>query len=337
METRCVTLARSAVIYAARRQHSSCQPGRGSDSESDSPTQRKVPDVRKDDMLARRTSVSEPRAAVPFNQYLPTRSQAAAHLAPAPLQAAAHLPPPGHLPGPLRRRRGDQEEVPRSSWSTASSPVGGDRPLSHMTRVNSPSLEPQSHSPSPSPLRTPHNTPVTMVTPPPPPPLVTGPQNWMTEQEEGEEVGGAIPPPGLWGLSFRRCSAPQPQPHNTPPRETANQLAVSSDHSAAARCSSEEHFLRPPPLATSAAPTSPTDRKSPSEIYGEEEEAVLIRTRAAFSLAGVSERGQRRSLRNMTPSPPPRAPPTKPSFLPVPDASVTMKTSGGETTAPSPT
>uniref|UniRef100_A0A8C5A8V7 LIM and calponin homology domains 1 n=1 Tax=Gadus morhua TaxID=8049 RepID=A0A8C5A8V7_GADMO len=90
--------------------------GRGSDSESDSPTQRKVPDVRKDDMLARRTSVSEPRAAVPFNQYLPTRSQAAAHLAPAPLQAA--------------------EEVPRSSWSTTSSPVGGDRPLRSVSMID---------------------------------------------------------------------------------------------------------------------------------------------------------------------------------------------------------
>ncbi|XP_046907606.1 LOW QUALITY PROTEIN: LIM and calponin homology domains-containing protein 1 [Hypomesus transpacificus] len=85
--------------------------GRGSDSESDAP-HRKLPDVRKDDMLARRTSVSEPRAAMPFNQYLPNKSNQS-----------------GYVPTPLRRRRADREEGGRKSWSTATSPIGGDRPF----------------------------------------------------------------------------------------------------------------------------------------------------------------------------------------------------------------
>ncbi|XP_067373954.1 LIM and calponin homology domains-containing protein 1-like isoform X15 [Channa argus] len=86
--------------------------GRGSDSESDGPPHRKMPDVRKDDMLARRTSVSEPRTAMPFNQYLPNKSNQI-----------------GYVPMPLRKKN-DNEEGGRKSWSTATSPIGGDRPLS---------------------------------------------------------------------------------------------------------------------------------------------------------------------------------------------------------------
>nr|XP_040029398.1 LIM and calponin homology domains-containing protein 1 isoform X2 [Gasterosteus aculeatus aculeatus] len=91
--------------------------GRGSDSESDGPAHRKTPDVRKDDMLARRTSVSEPRTAVPFNQYLPNRSNQS-----------------GYVPAPLRKRTADKEEGARKSWSTATSPVGGDGPFSTPAR-----------------------------------------------------------------------------------------------------------------------------------------------------------------------------------------------------------
>uniref|UniRef100_A0A7N8YBI5 LIM and calponin homology domains 1 n=1 Tax=Mastacembelus armatus TaxID=205130 RepID=A0A7N8YBI5_9TELE len=87
--------------------------GRGSDSESDGPPHRKMPDVRKDDMLARRTSVSEPRSAMPFNQYLPNRSNQS-----------------GYVPTPLRKKKSDKEEGGRKSWSTATSPIGGDRPFS---------------------------------------------------------------------------------------------------------------------------------------------------------------------------------------------------------------
>ncbi|XP_069387349.1 LIM and calponin homology domains-containing protein 1 isoform X15 [Paralichthys olivaceus] len=86
--------------------------GRGSDSESDGPPHRKVPDIRKDDMSARRTSVSELRTAMPFNQYLPNKSNQS-----------------GYLPTPLRKKKNDKEEGARKSWSTATSPIGGDRPF----------------------------------------------------------------------------------------------------------------------------------------------------------------------------------------------------------------
>ncbi|XP_068444648.1 LIM and calponin homology domains-containing protein 1-like isoform X2 [Clinocottus analis] len=52
--------------------------GRGSDSEADAPSRR--PDVRKDDMLARRTASSESRASIPFNQFLPNRTNASAYI-----------------------------------------------------------------------------------------------------------------------------------------------------------------------------------------------------------------------------------------------------------------
>uniref|UniRef100_A0A3P8PS29 LIM zinc-binding domain-containing protein n=1 Tax=Astatotilapia calliptera TaxID=8154 RepID=A0A3P8PS29_ASTCA len=93
--------------------------GRGSDSESDGAPHRKMPDVRKDDMLARRTSVSEPRTAVPFNQYLPNKSNQS-----------------GYLPTPLRKKSNDKEEGGRKSWSTATSPVGGDRPLRSVSMID---------------------------------------------------------------------------------------------------------------------------------------------------------------------------------------------------------
>ncbi|XP_027624371.1 LIM and calponin homology domains-containing protein 1 isoform X1 [Tupaia chinensis] len=86
--------------------------GRGSDSESDLP-HRKLPDVKKDDMSARRTSHGEPKSAVPFNQYLPNKSNQTAY-----------------VPAPLRRRKAEREEY-RKSWSTATSPLGGERPFSY--------------------------------------------------------------------------------------------------------------------------------------------------------------------------------------------------------------
>ncbi|XP_030252408.1 LIM and calponin homology domains-containing protein 1 isoform X13 [Sparus aurata] len=102
--------------------------GRGSDSESDGAPHRKMPDVRKDDMSARRTSVSEPRTAMPFNQYLPNKSNQS-----------------GYVPTPLRKKKNDKEEGGRKSWSTATSPVGGDRPL-RFSRTHSVSDDPQSVS-----------------------------------------------------------------------------------------------------------------------------------------------------------------------------------------------
>ncbi|XP_060273002.1 LIM and calponin homology domains-containing protein 1 isoform X25 [Ovis aries] len=86
--------------------------GRGSDSESDLP-HRKLPDVKKDDMSARRTSHGEPKSAVPFNQYLPNKSNQTAY-----------------VPAPLRKKKVEREEY-RKSWSTATSPLGGERPFSY--------------------------------------------------------------------------------------------------------------------------------------------------------------------------------------------------------------
>ncbi|XP_022539307.2 LIM and calponin homology domains-containing protein 1 isoform X7 [Astyanax mexicanus] len=84
--------------------------GRGSDSECDIP-HRKLPDMRRDDMLARRTSCSEPRTALPFNQYLPNKSNQTTY-----------------MPTPLRRQRTEREDN-RKSWSNATSPIGGERPF----------------------------------------------------------------------------------------------------------------------------------------------------------------------------------------------------------------
>ena len=110
----------SVMLITARQHHRQAPSfprlflwtGRGSDSESDGPPHRKMPDIRKDDMLARRTSVSEPRTAMPFNQYLPNKSNQS-----------------GYVPMPLRKKKNDKEEGARKSWSTATSPIGGDRPF----------------------------------------------------------------------------------------------------------------------------------------------------------------------------------------------------------------
>ncbi|MED6249380.1 hypothetical protein ATANTOWER_013236, partial [Ataeniobius toweri] len=75
--------------FGSRSQHSPSpdvvnrgnSDGRGSDSEADAPSRK--PDVRKDDMLARRTASSESRCPVPFNQFLPNRTNASCYI-PAP-------------------------------------------------------------------------------------------------------------------------------------------------------------------------------------------------------------------------------------------------------------
>ncbi|MGH0187276.1 UNVERIFIED_CONTAM: hypothetical protein FKN15_033974 [Acipenser sinensis] len=67
--------------------------------------------MRKDDMLARRTSYNEPRSAMPFNQYLPNKSNLMAY-----------------VPTPLRKKAAERQEY-RKSWSTATSPIGGERPF----------------------------------------------------------------------------------------------------------------------------------------------------------------------------------------------------------------
>ncbi|XP_047221210.1 LIM and calponin homology domains-containing protein 1-like isoform X1 [Girardinichthys multiradiatus] len=72
--------------FGSRSQHSPSpdvvnrgnSDGRGSDSEADAPSRK--PDVRKDDMLARRTASSESRCPVPFNQFLPNRTNASCYI-----------------------------------------------------------------------------------------------------------------------------------------------------------------------------------------------------------------------------------------------------------------
>ncbi|MCJ8749203.1 hypothetical protein PDJAM_G00173680, partial [Pangasius djambal] len=66
---------------------------------------RKLPDVLKDDMSARRVSYKEPRAALPFNQYLPNKSNQSTY-----------------VPAQLRKRRSEREEE-RRSGSNSTSPI----------------------------------------------------------------------------------------------------------------------------------------------------------------------------------------------------------------------
>uniref|UniRef100_A0A3B4ZIN5 LIM and calponin homology domains-containing protein 1-like n=1 Tax=Stegastes partitus TaxID=144197 RepID=A0A3B4ZIN5_9TELE len=72
--------------FGSRSQHSPSpdvvnrgnSDGRGSDSEADAPSRK--PDVRKDDMLARRTASGESRSSIPFNQFLPNRANASSYI-----------------------------------------------------------------------------------------------------------------------------------------------------------------------------------------------------------------------------------------------------------------
>uniref|UniRef100_A0A3B3B8P6 LIM and calponin homology domains 1a n=1 Tax=Oryzias melastigma TaxID=30732 RepID=A0A3B3B8P6_ORYME len=89
--------------FGSRSQHSpspdvgnrGASDGRGSDSEADAPGRK--PDVRKDDMLARRTASSESRSSIPFNQFLPNRNNATAY-----------------IPTPRRKQNAEEGEQRRS-------------------------------------------------------------------------------------------------------------------------------------------------------------------------------------------------------------------------------
>ncbi|XP_034453681.1 LIM and calponin homology domains-containing protein 1-like isoform X10 [Hippoglossus hippoglossus] len=163
--------------------------GRGSDSESDGTPHRKVPDIRKDDMSARRTSVSELRTAMPFNQYLPNKSNQS-----------------GYVPTPLRKKKNDKEEGARKSWSTATSPIGGDRPFS-------PDEIRSLDTPSPS----------------SPPPLE--PQTQIHREDEGPRTV-SIPSIEIHAANRRRSSDPPPcsvpQPHAEPHADTVTHLMGAS-------------------------------------------------------------------------------------------------------------
>uniref|UniRef100_A0A672LBG4 LIM and calponin homology domains 1a n=1 Tax=Sinocyclocheilus grahami TaxID=75366 RepID=A0A672LBG4_SINGR len=105
--------ARHELYLISKSRHGQTQ----NNSEGDA-GHRKLPDVRKDDMSARRVSCKEPRAALPFNQYLPNKSNQT-----------------NYLPAPLRKRRSDREEDRRSP-SSSTSPVGGERPLRSMSLID---------------------------------------------------------------------------------------------------------------------------------------------------------------------------------------------------------
>ncbi|XP_030594840.1 LIM and calponin homology domains-containing protein 1 isoform X2 [Archocentrus centrarchus] len=175
--------------------------GRGSDSESDGAPHRKMPDVRKDDMLARRTSVSEPRTAVPFNQYLPNKSNQS-----------------GYVPAPLRKKNNDKEDGGQNSRSTATSPIGGDRPLS--LEVSSLDVPPgESPSPSPSPPLKPYTQ-------------IQTENHSKKDTQEGKQ-STSTPCIEIHAAGIRRrseplpCSLPQPQAEH--PRETVTHLMVTSE------------------------------------------------------------------------------------------------------------
>uniref|UniRef100_A0A3Q1JPJ2 LIM and calponin homology domains 1a n=1 Tax=Anabas testudineus TaxID=64144 RepID=A0A3Q1JPJ2_ANATE len=89
--------------FGSRSQHSPSpdvvnrgnSEGRVSDSEADA--QGRKPDVRKDDMSARRTASSESRSSIPFNQFLPNRTNASSY-----------------IPTPRRKPHADEGEQRRS-------------------------------------------------------------------------------------------------------------------------------------------------------------------------------------------------------------------------------
>ncbi|XP_044060455.1 LIM and calponin homology domains-containing protein 1-like isoform X3 [Siniperca chuatsi] len=278
--------------------------GRGSDSESDGPPHRKMPDVRKDDMSARRTSVSEPRTAMPFNQYLPNKSNQS-----------------GYLPTPLRKKKNDKEEGARKSWSTATSPIGGDRPFSpnEVSSLDAPPGE----SPSPSP------------TPPLKPHIQIQTESQAKKDEEEGEQTDSTPCIEIHAAGVRRSSEPLPcslpQPHAEPPMETVTHLMVTSEQSTPARSCSEELFHHSTTLAanTTATPlvaTSPliSSRKHPPVT--EQEEAAVRKRVAGVLLVTDAERDEKRASQT---SPKHLITQSPSRFLPVPPAMATATTDTG--------
>ncbi|MED6235002.1 hypothetical protein ATANTOWER_012043, partial [Ataeniobius toweri] len=184
--------------------------GRGSDSESDGTPNRKMPDLHKDDMLARRTSVTELRTAMPFNQYLPNRSNQS-----------------GYVPAPLRKKKNEKEEGGHKSWSTATSPVGRDRPS------RSKSLEGERRGTDSTMLEVQCD-------------VSTIQESKSKDDEEDAKLSASSPWTKIHAVGIRRSSEPLrcglSQAISGPPRDTIIQLKVNSEQSTPARSCSEELF-----------------------------------------------------------------------------------------------
>ncbi|XP_043971668.1 LIM and calponin homology domains-containing protein 1-like isoform X6 [Gambusia affinis] len=116
--------------FGSRSQHSPSpdvvnrgnSDGRGSDSEADAPSRK--PDVRKDDMLARRTASSDSRCPVPFNQFLPNRANASCYI---PTPRRKQHPEEGEQRSHLQtipeqtKRTGFQQKPPKTvTWAPES-------------------------------------------------------------------------------------------------------------------------------------------------------------------------------------------------------------------------
>uniref|UniRef100_A0A1A8HC15 LIM and calponin homology domains 1a n=1 Tax=Nothobranchius korthausae TaxID=1143690 RepID=A0A1A8HC15_9TELE len=100
--------------------------GRGSDSEADASNRK--PDVRKDDMLARRTAKSESRCSIPFNQFLPNRTNTSSY-----------------VPAPRRKQHTEEVEQRRVSRrvafqldneSVSMGDMGNDEELGHLPSLS---------------------------------------------------------------------------------------------------------------------------------------------------------------------------------------------------------
>ncbi|XP_052344403.1 LIM and calponin homology domains-containing protein 1-like isoform X7 [Oncorhynchus keta] len=314
--------------------------GRGSDSESDVGPHggRKLPDVRKDDMLARRTSVSEPRVMVPFNQYLPNKSNAS-----------------GYMPTPLRRKRGDREGREedggrgggggdRKSWSTATSPIGSNRPFSptELPTLEVPPVVAAIESPSPK-----------LQAQPLPKPQNQSEEEHRNEEEEKEEEmegrkeeEGKLSPACTWRQEWtEREEEYERHPYNPPQHsqtptlthgETAIHLTGTAEQSSTpARSCSEELYrlssVTTSPMTTSIVVTSPpsagdspeTTRKFPPPPLMDREEAGPKKVGLAISLATDTGRNNDMWARHALTSPKHSSTTGPSQFLPVPAARLT--------------
>nr|XP_046261472.1 LIM and calponin homology domains-containing protein 1 isoform X3 [Scatophagus argus] len=274
--------------------------GRGSDSESDGPPHRKMPDVRKDDMSARRTSISEPRTAMPFNQYLPNKSNQS-----------------GYVPTPLRKKKNDKEEGGRKSWSTATSPVGGDRPFSPN---EIPSLDaPPGGSRRPSP------------TPPLTPQIQIQKEDQAIKDEEEGEHAASIPCTEIHAAGMRRSS--DPVPCSLPQPHAEGRMEVNSEQSTPARSCSEELFHHSTPLAANATATrlvaaSPVITSSKHLPAMEQEEAAAVKKGVTgVLLVADAERDEKRGRQTLTP-PKPVTSPSPSHVLPVATATTAATDTG---------